>query len=615
MLLSTSVILLLFITILILTLLMGSLWTRRSETGAAGQTMLLLLASLTWWALMYLLEIIVDDPTLKLLVWRLKFLGVTAMPVTWLLLGLHLSGNSAVLKGSRAWLLWIMPLLTNIVLWTNGTNGMMFENVRLEPLFDGYQIIDNEPMSWFWLHTLYSYGVIAVGTGVMLRFFLRAPKVYRVQLIALIIALIVPLTVNVVIVVTGVVFDATPIAFSVTGVVTMFGVLRFRLLSLTPAARDQVIESMSDALFVLDVQNRIIDLNRAALSLLGGGRTLQQVMGMSLMDAMPQSEQNARMAEHYRSASDTQDEVMLILNGEDRYFDLRISPIQTNPGEAKGRVVLLRDITERIRASERIRAQNEALIATNEQLAEARLQAESANRLKDQFLANMSHELRTPLNAIMGYTEILVFGMVGDLSSEQKHHLERVLANAEQLLALINDVLDIARIEVDQVSIRPQPFAVRPWLEALVEPFRNGAQKRDLSVVLTVDPALPDQIVEDNGRLAQVVTNLLTNALKFTEKGGITVSAARHGNAQWALSVRDTGIGIPQHAHGFIFEPFRQLDGSERRKYGGTGLGLAIARQLTQLMGGEIMLESEPGAGSTFTILLPLHPHLAPAAP
>ncbi|MDX1995314.1 MAG: ATP-binding protein [bacterium] len=227
------------------------------------------------------------------------------------------------------------------------------------------------------------------------------------------------------------------------------------------------------------------------------------------------------------------------------------------------------------------------------------------SRLKSAFMATMSHELRTPLNAITGYTSLMLMGIRGQIDEDARRMLERVLSNSDHLLGLINQLLDLAKIEAAQVEIVNVAFDVRTLVSKWHDQMRVLAEARGLSLTLEVDPALPEQLCGDPDRLTQMGLNLLSNAIKFTQTGEVSL-ALRHVETNWSIIVRDTGVGIPPHALNYIFEEFRQVDHSYTREQGGTGLGLAITRNLARLMQGEVTVTSEMGVGSTFTITLPL---------
>ena len=239
------------------------------------------------------------------------------------------------------------------------------------------------------------------------------------------------------------------------------------------------------------------------------------------------------------------------------------------------------------------------------ELQEANRQLEVASRHKSEFLANMSHELRTPLNAVIGFTRLVRRRSQDVLPQKQYENLEKVLVSAERLLALINDILDLSKIEAGRLEIRPVSFALEALIDVClhtVEPMVKG-ERLCLVKELEADPLL---LYTDQDKLQQILMNLLGNALKFTEEGTITVSARRR-DGQLAIAVVDTGIGIHEDALEVIFEEFRQVDSGTTRKYGGTGLGLSISRHLARLLGGDITVRSVVGVGSTFTVTLPLH--------
>ncbi|MBN8419731.1 MAG: response regulator [Verrucomicrobia bacterium] len=236
--------------------------------------------------------------------------------------------------------------------------------------------------------------------------------------------------------------------------------------------------------------------------------------------------------------------------------------------------------------------------------AQARI-VEQASHYKSAFLANMSHELRTPLNSVLILAQLLAENRDGNMSEEQIKYARTIQGSGNDLLGLINDVLDLAKIEAGRMDIKPQHVGIRGLLEGLRRQFEPVADKRGLKLELKTLPDAPDGLETDQQRLDQILRNLLSNALKFTEKGSVTVEVGGIEDGRVAFHVRDTGIGISPAQQEMIFEPFSQGDDTTSRKYGGTGLGLSISRELARLLGGEIRLSSEPGQGSTFTLVLP----------
>ncbi len=245
-----------------------------------------------------------------------------------------------------------------------------------------------------------------------------------------------------------------------------------------------------------------------------------------------------------------------------------------------------------------------------EELEAALVRAEAADRTKSAFLATMSHELRTPLNSIIGFTGIVLQGMAGPLTAEQAKQLGMVRGSARHLLDLINDVLDISKIEAGQMQVHLQPVELRPLLDRALAAIGPLAQKKGLALESELDPAI-ETVLSDARRLEQILLNLLNNGVKFTEQGSVKLVAkverdSASGRSQVRLSVTDTGCGIKPEEVPTLFQPFHQLSTSLARQHEGTGLGLAISRRLATLLGGEISVESEWGKGCTFSVVLPL---------
>jgi PAS domain S-box-containing protein len=228
-----------------------------------------------------------------------------------------------------------------------------------------------------------------------------------------------------------------------------------------------------------------------------------------------------------------------------------------------------------------------------------------ANRLKSVFLANMSHELRTPLNAIIGFSEFLIDEKAGALNDKQKEYLTDVLSSGRHLLQLINDVLDLSKVEAGRMEVRAEPFSVRQAIEEVCTGTASMATSKKIAVERRIAEAL-DQVTLDRQKFIQVLYNLLSNALKFSDEGASVRVSARQRDGSLELSVRDTGIGIRPEDREKLFVEFQQLDAGSTRRFEGTGLGLALTKKLVEVQGGSIGVESERGQGSTFTVLLPL---------
>jgi CheY-like chemotaxis protein len=250
---------------------------------------------------------------------------------------------------------------------------------------------------------------------------------------------------------------------------------------------------------------------------------------------------------------------------------------------------------------------SEELLEQNIELDAQRKQVESANKLKSEFLSNMSHELRTPLNSIMALSRVLMLQASKKLSEEENNYLEIVERNGKRLLALINDILDLSKIEAGKIEIEPKPFSLSSFLTIIKENMQGLAEQKGLSLSLNIPDGI-NQIETDELRLHQVLTNIVGNAVKFTDKGTVAI-VVRHNLEHTFIEVKDSGIGIAAEELPYIFDEFRQVDGTSSRHYEGTGLGLAIARKMMNILGGEIKAESELGKGSIFTITIPIKWH------
>ena len=271
------------------------------------------------------------------------------------------------------------------------------------------------------------------------------------------------------------------------------------------------------------------------------------------------------------------------------------------------RVIEFRDITDQKQAEAMLLEANRQFADAMVRTKELASQADAANRAKSEFLANMSHEIRTPMNGIIGMGQLLGFTR---LSDEQKEYLEAIVLSSNNLLSLLNDILDLSKVEAEKLEISLDSFSLRNCISELVTTQKSRIIGKGLSYKISIPADLPDALVGDQLRIKQILLNLVGNAIKFTETGGIIVSVTEVERADSGLlvdiAVEDSGIGIPPELQEHIFEPFSQADSTTTRRFGGTGLGLTICRRLAELMGGSIRVESREGVGSTFYLRLPL---------
>jgi CheY-like chemotaxis protein/signal transduction histidine kinase/CHASE3 domain sensor protein len=252
-----------------------------------------------------------------------------------------------------------------------------------------------------------------------------------------------------------------------------------------------------------------------------------------------------------------------------------------------------------------LESQKDALAKAHDVLTARSDELQRANDYKSEFLANMSHELRTPLNSTLILAKLLADNKDGNLTDTQVKYAQTITSAGNDLLRLINDVLDLSRIEAGKVELAPEPVSISNAVESLAKTFQHTADQNGLTFSWVIEPGAPEQVETDRQRLGQILKNLLSNAFKFTEKGDVALRVFSQHNDSVSFAVRDTGVGIAPHQQEVIFEAFRQADGSIHRKFGGTGLGLSISRDLAALLKGAITVQSELGAGSVFTLTIP----------
>ena len=696
-------------------------WRRHPAPGAGWFTALTF--SAFSWALCYGLEMVSTDLPATLLWSKMQYLGAVSLPVAWLALVLTYTGQRRWLSPRNVALLFVVPLITLALVWTNEYHELIWVNPGLETGLP-FNTLSFAPGMWYWVNIAYAYALLVLSTILLVAAFVRSTPLYRRQIAFLLLFSLITWIGNLAYTagLTPQGMNLTPVTFSVSGLLIAWGLFRYRILDIVPVARDVIVESMSDGVIVLDPQNRVVDINPAAQVLIG--HTLPEMVGQPLAQVLADWPALMELCQKQGSAGGIRTEITLNTGEEEqRTFDLRVSPLRDQRGRMTGRLMLWHDITESKRvevalreSEERFRSvaqsANDAIITADsngnivswnrgartifgyreeevlgqplsllmpdrykqahqqgmerlrstgehrvigttvelegrrkeggefplelalsswrmggetfysaiirditerkraeEALALAHEQALEASRLKSQLLANVSHDLRSPLGSVMGYTEMLQAGIYGPLAEQQYAALTEIIDSTEQLLNFANNLLGQAQIESGKVVLNVRPFAPVDLLEAIQSTSKALAQAKGLELIGQVAPDMPTTLSGDLYWLRQILVNLVSNAVKFTDQGTVKVHIYQSDENHWAIKVSDTGCGIPAEAQSYIFEPFRQVDGAATRKqHTGSGLGLSIVKQLTALMGGRVTLTSEVGQGSVFTVLLPLTP-------
>lgn len=545
------------------------------------------------WSIGYIMELASVDLSAKIFWAKMEYVGIVGVPMAWLAFALDYTNRRGWLTRRNMTLAALIPVLTLVFNWTTETHGLIWRSVSIDPA-SLVPALSTSYGPFFWVHLIYSYAAMLAGTVLMINRTRRSQPLYRWQAALIVFAGLGPWLGNLVYIFRWLPvanLDPTPFAFALTALALAVDIFRFRLLDIVPVARKAVIDGLSDGVIVLDVRDRIVDLNPsaqriAAIDPRSIGKPIAQVLWHwpSLLE------------EYYGGPEGRAELVQEAAEGdrEARWYDVRVTGVYERPQRLSGRLIVLHDITDRKQAEKA--------------LAVARDEALETTALKSQLLTKVGHEFKTPLGTVLGYAELMQRGTYGPVSERQGQVIERMIHSARYLNTLVSELLDEAQLEAGKVRLTIGPFAPREMIDQVCAQMSVLTEAKGLALASDIDPDLPGVLMGDPDRLQQILINLIGNALKFTQSGQIRVYLYAASSERWAMQVADTGPGISPEAQGHIFEPFWQMDVSLTGNGKGYGLGLAIVRQLTALMGGEIVLDSQVGRGSTFTILLPLVP-------
>jgi PAS domain S-box-containing protein len=689
-------------------------WRNRKTAGATPFSVMMFI--LFEWGTSYIFELAGTNLQTKLFWETVKFAGVVATPVAWLIFAFEYTGRRAWVSARRLAMLSIVPLTTMIIILTNGSHGLFRSQYEMV-VANGFLLLKTVDGTWFWVHAAYTYILIMVGLVLIIRALLRWPAQYRGQMIWILLATLTPLIANAIVIfqILPIQIDLTSYAFTVTGVGLAYALFRHRLLDIAPIARDIIIDNMKDGMIVADARGRIVDINHAAQKMIGLSGDKQPI-GKQLADVLSQW---SELVEKYRSVMEANDEISIGEGEKLRWYELHLSTLLDENKLLVGRVITVRDITDhkldeiqlqenearfrqivenasdliyRVDINGRFTYANPsalyvmgfkteeevlgkyyldmttpearhklkrayqhqlasrtpttyhefpgvgpdgreiwigqnvqliyegdqivgfqalarditAIVKTQEALRIARDQALDASRAKTQLLSKVSHELRTPLGGILGYAELLQGNTFGDLNERQHKAVSEIVDSGDYLTNMVNELLDEAQLRSNTATLQERMFSPFKLIQGAVSGMDILAQKKGLMFSVQMAPDLPQLLYGDDRRIRQIIINLIGNAIKFTKEGSVRLNVTKPNENNWEVQVTDTGIGISKHEQAVIFEPFRQVSKSVTRDNRGVGLGLSITKQLVELMHGRIVVESEPGKGSSFFILLPI---------
>jgi len=456
---------------------------------------------------------------------------------------------------------------------------------------------------WGWTYGIpnrfllfWAFILLTVTILICLRFYLRVrdrrkKKQAKFILISFSIPVLFAYITNLIYMAGGRIPELFTVSFILGSVFIAYGIWKYDLFILTPKTTgESIVDAMTDGLFLLLPDGTIVNTNKAAADLLRS--TEENILGTSVFHLIPEGKERESLL---RTLEDDPSYQTPVKDHETSFFiDNTLVPVSLSmskiikAGQIEGIVFIARDVSERTRA--------------RVELMKARDSAEAANRAKSVFLANMSHEIRTPMNSILGFTGIL---LEMEQNHEKREMLEIISRSGKNLLNLINDILDFSKIEAGKVELEKINFSLSHLLQEIRNLFLIKANEKNISLHLDMDPALPAYVFGDEHKINQIIMNLVSNAVKFTRKGTITITC-RYDSGITVVSVKDTGIGISREKQKIVFSAFKQGDISTTREFGGTGLGLAITKKLVEKMGGEIAVKSEPDKGTEFIVRLSL---------
>jgi PAS domain S-box-containing protein len=591
---STPVILLLVCSGLLSLVVAALVWRRRPAVGA-GPLALAALAS-AFWSLANAAEIASTRLNDKLFWANLEYLGITAIPVLWFTLAVRYASLGRRPTRAQLALLFVIPIITNVLVWTNDHHELIRQNIRLD--FDGpYPIVAKTYGPWLWVHVTYVYSLLVAGVALFFRLALRAPRMYRGQATSLLVAALLPWMSNAVYLLgqsAWLRLDPTPIAFTLSSIAAAWGLFRYGLFDVVPAARDAVFTSMGDGVIVVDAQGRVVDVNPAALRIME--RTEQQAIGRPIREVLVD---RPDLVGRFRDVNESRAEIEVGPAGDQMVYDLSISPLHDGQGRVAGRVFTLRDVTRRKQLEEQLR----------------RSQKMEAIGV---LAGGIAHHFNNLLTVVNGYSEFVLRAM--EPSSPLREDVEAILRAGTHAAELTRRLLVFSRFRKPYVSVMDLNEALRAMGDALRDQLGAGVTLR---ISLSPDAG---SVEADPALIEQIVLSLVTNACDAMPDGGTLVIGTRRvsacdlghlndmaatSDAYTMLWVNDNGTGMTPEVQSHLFEPFF----TTKEVGEGTGLGLATVYGIVEELHGGIEVETEPGRGTTVRIYLPHAEVERPAVP
>lgn len=568
-------------------------WRWRGEARGA-RWLTGVLAGATWWSAMGVLELLSIHLETKILFSQLSYLGILASPLCFAEFAHRYLHDGRGLP--RRWahtLRWTAALL-GLLVATQGSHHQLWPAVylvdrdTLVTAYYGRGVL-------FWVVVVYAYGVLLTGAFALARHALAVGGIFRLQTWLIIGATVAPLISSLTYLLRlGPLpeLDHTPLGFIVTGLLLTWAVHRVRLFDLVPVAANTLFERMRDPLVLTDLSGRLIQLNPMAMRRLKLG---PEAIGQPLhevIDSLP-----------LRNAFTLAAQQPQTVQVGNTWWDIEASHLRDQADNRRARLFVLRNITRQKTTEQELRETTRGMREALSRADELAQSAHDANAAKTKFLAQVSHDLRTPLHGIIGMTELMT-GRYED--PRLREEIGTIHEAGESLLRLINELLDLSRIEAGRIDLADQPFLLDDVLDPVADLLTVAAERKGLVLLTCIAPDLDGGLRGDPDRFRQIITNLAGNAVKFTSRGHVMLRASRGATGRLRLDITDTGPGIANDRLATVFEAFDRGNPEVARDIEGTGLGLAITRRLVEAMAGEIHASSTPGRGTTFRVELPL---------
>lgn len=573
---SAGLFLVVFLSLFMILLLGG----RREMRGAVP--MLFLLVGISLWSLCQLLHIYVIDPQLKYVWYQAKFTGIVMIPAAFLSLAADLSVRRNFIKGWHKGVLITVPLMTLAAILTDPWFHLFRKSVDYV-IADEFILIMTVDGPAFWGFTGYSYILIIISALLLLEKAWKSTGAERRQSQLMLFGCLFPWVSNILFLMfldPEYPLDYTPVFLLVTEIVFLITLFYYRMFSIVPFTKQAVFENLQDLILVIDRQGIIQDMNPSAREVF---RTGSSPMGRNISEFL------SALSPVYRGPLlEMHGEFQGIRAGLSRDYALQTTPIAGPSGAEVGKLLVFKDITE---LSDSRRAQEAAI-------RELALQNEN----KMLFVKQMNRNIRIPMNKILGFAEI--FGQK-NLSESQQEAVEHLTVSGGHLIQLINNITDYSKIETGKMELKEEAVQLFDVVRHVCRLFEYQAEQKGVMVCCTINPDLPVTIRSDSLRLTQVLSNVMGNAVKFTEKGKVTLTVRKLEGPWMEMEIRDTGIGISESNISRLFTPYQQVEEGAALKFGGTGLGLAIVKELVDRMGGDIHISSVLGEGTCIRLELP----------